>query len=246
MTTETNKVEIKTSTVTGAGLGVFSTCALAPGEHVTLYMGKTMKYDTSTGEYSQRLPTQEILVGDANYYDHGHCAHMINDAHTIDPGDSEDTLHTSALTYVRESPLNANICMKFTTDHQLWAVAYKSIAAGEELFCSYGLNYWMSRLLQKAVNERRLEDAIVLENTLLRLLPLERAGQTTPPDGWPAISQRLPPHIVCGPDGELAVPVRNNERPTDDECRRALAWAMVDPTRPNPYDTLKAAMTTPI
>lgn len=238
------RVEIRRSSIEGAGLGVFTTVAVRRDDKLTRYNGIVVRHDITSGEYSQRLPTREILVGDPLHFCVSMCAHMINDALTVVSTGTPEDVQRSALTYVRDSPLAANVHMRFEPrTKQLYAVASRDINAGDELFCSYGINYWISRPLQLAVNERRLHDAIVLEDILLRLLPVERGSQSEPVDGWPPLTRKLPPHIFMNEEtGELAVSSRDGDRPTDDECRRALMWAMIDPSVSNPYTLLKSAM----
>ncbi len=235
-------VEIKPSSITNAGNGVFTTRKIAKGEYLTQYSGRIVRHDMTNSEYSQRLPDGRILVGDPHSQDPHLAGQLINDANMIEFDDVE-SLRQNTLRYIQESPEKANTCMEWNPELQtLFAVATRKIKKGEELFCSYGISYWLKRPLQDAVNMRMLETAIDLENTLLSFLPLEQSKQKAPPGGWPTPIRRLPPMIEYK-DQALIVPADNDREPTLDECCRALVWAGINPAQvPDPYAVLLEAM----
>ncbi len=235
-------VEIKPSSIVDAGNGVFTIRTVKKGEYMTEYKGNIVTSDLTTGEYSQRLPNGKILVGDAASGDPRKAGQLINDACMIEFNDAE-SLRVNTLNYIQQSPALANCCMEWNSESQtLHVVSTRKIKRGEELFCSYGIRYWLSRPLQEAVRMRALEEACMLEDTLFSFLPLERAKQQTPAGGWPRLIKKLPP-IIQWESGELIVPADAGRRPTKDECCRALAWAYINPARvQDPYAMLLEAM----
>lgn len=232
-------VKVRDSGIAGAGLGVFATRILRAGERVTRWHGTVVDHDISDQLYSQRRPDGKIVVGDPMDTRAGYCGQLVNDAHKV-AGGSMQELRDSAIRYTERYADN-NVHLTYEQrDQTLWIKTTRAIEEGEELFLYYGVKFWLAPKIRQCVQTRNLNDGIELENIYHSVLPLERLGKPAPQGGWQVPRRMFPPIIECR-NGDLMV-VSTGRRPNEDECRRALMWARVNPTVDNPYQILLECM----
>jgi hypothetical protein len=114
-------VEVRPSTIAGAGLGLFATRTLAPGSDIVAYTGEVL----TRAQYLERYPLE-----DARY------------VFSPKPGiyiDAIDPATSSLARYVNARPAaeaNARLTAAGTV-----AVKGRAIDAGEEIFVDYGAGY---------------------------------------------------------------------------------------------------------
>ena len=156
-----DKVVVKPSSIPGAGDGVFAAQDISLGDQITwLEFSKTEAEVTGVnyfltnyyewfekmGSYELADPTQrEVAKG---------VAHLVNDGAKIDAnGDAE-----AVKSYVRQSNAKANVELFFVQDSPVIEIggtertqlqglrAIRDIGKGEELFRTYGANFWLRPL----------------------------------------------------------------------------------------------------
>ena len=150
--------EVKDSPV--HGMGVFALRNIRIGEYITLYPADGIGFQPKAWRRNPHLAHAQVLVGDMDHataarhtlgihtedaglvtaigdpskYDNPHyLGHMINDAVKLS---SPDSVHV----YLRVSRLREN-CIDAQNLNVM--VASRDIQAGEEIFYSYGVKYWL-------------------------------------------------------------------------------------------------------
>jgi hypothetical protein len=224
-------------------MGVFATTHIVAGTCITRHNPA----DVGSGVGSSPSPSPSPNPSSPQNSSDGvidACGHFINDAYQprLDP------LHVkiSAARYVETAHILANVKLEGDGD-DVMVVSVRDIEPGEELLLCFGITYWITRPLRAAVNTRDLELAILYEEVLLEFAVVESALRVerglSPP---PPLIRRTPPVIVVAVDDatnlKKLVVRSTGERPTVDECRRALMWAQVNPDTRQPYGHLRAAM----
>jgi hypothetical protein len=114
-------VEVKASTIAGAGLGLFATKTLPPGSDIVAYTGEAL----TRAQYLERYPLEN-----ARY------------VFSPKPGvyiDAVDPATSSLARYVNALPA-AEANARLTTTGTV-AVKARAIQAGEEVFVDYGAGY---------------------------------------------------------------------------------------------------------
>lgn len=162
-------VEVRSSTIDGAGRGVFAIQTFRQGEYICSYVGSN-KAPSNLHEfcYSLRSPSGVWKVGNPSSL--SDVGHIINDGASfcLDESWRDDTgifrvsspkVVSSINEYLRSSQEKANVCF---VDSSFRVHAMRDINAGEELFYSYGVDYW--------VNKIRLETDEILTRAFCMLL----------------------------------------------------------------------------
>ena len=169
------RTRIAPSTVTGGGLGLFATRNIAEDELITLYPGDVLLCwpdDNGKGEaqeiairlgrntsesfatapfdfgsdawrYGVHTSATRAICGDPSQAsDPAYHGHFANDAVRC------ERAGTAGEIYIAESEAAANASLDLWSvyDNHLALVACRPIAAGEEIFMSYGLEYWLEKL----------------------------------------------------------------------------------------------------
>jgi len=165
---ELDKVELKNSLI--HGLGVFAKQNINKGELITFYPGDFVEYTPNEDSHlpnhftilyrSQRFENKFGEVSDSKYRDNDYafevnsfygiigCNHFTDDpnylGHFINDGAKTNSTEKSNEIYLQISNLKRNCQFHILKDLHVAIVATKNINIGEELFITYGLNYWHS------------------------------------------------------------------------------------------------------
>jgi hypothetical protein len=152
--------EVKESSIPGAGKGVFTKYPIGNRQIVCECRGKFCKSDSKDvpliGPRNIRYSEEFTIVG----YDDD-LAGFINDI--IDFRQySEDDIER----YIRDGNLLTHPgkeynCQIISGSRRVWIMAIKNIEAGEELFASYGDNYWLTRLRENGLFDRDIVQKVV-------------------------------------------------------------------------------------
>jgi len=123
-----NKVEVRLSKIDGAGLGLFTKTKIKKSELISEFTGKLVRNDDS--EYwSQKEEFLYLIFWDENHkldVEHSDClAKYANDA--------------VGLNRIKGLKNNAKIVWD---DDRLFLMATKDIKIGDEIYVSYGKQYW--------------------------------------------------------------------------------------------------------
>lgn len=117
-------LEIKTSNIPNSGRGLFTKIDIKKGTPISEFTGVPI-----SDEEMEKLegPEKHYLVAKSdgstiNVYNSDSPAIYVNDAHNTD--------------------FKNNSKIKELSDGGVWLVATKNIKAGEEIYCSYGTDYW--------------------------------------------------------------------------------------------------------
>jgi len=120
------QLEVKESTIPGAGKGLFTTKVIAKGTRIIEYKGRVRRWE-------------EVQYCDTNYY-----IFYVSEDHVIDCGRYNKSLaryinDAKGLQKVKGIRNNA----EFVVDSlRVFVEAKESIAAGAEIFAGYGKEYW--------------------------------------------------------------------------------------------------------
>ena len=142
------------------GNGVFATRDFKKGERITLYPAHFVVWETKKGQLTatpKKNPEEESTYyrlvandgkcsasGNPNIH-HSHSAgHLLNDGGVV--GAFKEDLGTDICRYMLTTIQNENCDFIQGEDKFMWVVAQRDIKAGEELFVSYGLQYWLSSI----------------------------------------------------------------------------------------------------
>jgi hypothetical protein len=117
-------LEVKPSTIPNSGMGLFTKADIPKGEGICEFTGKVI---TSEEADSLTPPESHYLVGRSdgsilNVYNSDSPAIRANDAHGTRFRNNSEIVEYE--------------------DGTLWLASTKNIRAGEEIFCSYGSDYW--------------------------------------------------------------------------------------------------------
>lgn len=124
-----NGLIVKTSTIPGAGKGLFTTIARAKNANIIEYTGEHLDRNA----LNQRYPGDRLAV----------YAMHINRNHYVD---ARDPQRSSVARYANDCRRRAcNNCRLSVYRGVITLKANRRIAAGEELFASYGRDYWRGR-----------------------------------------------------------------------------------------------------
>lgn len=144
-------LEVKLSTIPGAGNGVFTLKDIKQGEPVCYYAGCEGK-DSSDPYAIEQRANNALRIG-YRYAEGTHgVGQLINDATSIDftilPLNehgffSLQSARTLENAYNKQTNEQMNICYR-TDGEEFIMYASRNIKAGEELFVSYGPDYWVT------------------------------------------------------------------------------------------------------
>lgn len=149
-------LQCRSSTISGAGDGVYAVKPIPTGTVLFTYTARKLTYPLTLQQ--DRHYTFDVVVGDPNGKSNDsrretYCADLydlggfINDIVDFRPLTQAESL---ALFHLKP-PLTANTynCryQHDVTTKQVCIVTIKDIAAGQELFVDYGVNYWVPRYI---------------------------------------------------------------------------------------------------
>jgi hypothetical protein len=219
-------VEVRPSTLPGAGNGVFTTRDVHEGETLTEYFGTRFAEVTAApvdSRYLHTLANRAAVDGDPQCTQPHRCGQMINDGAAILAPELADA-------YVEASFSSENVRMQENDTGQLHVYASKPLSSGVELLYSYGAEFWMLPMMRQLMNAGDLRGAHAVEDAMLSTLELQRSYRESAVRG-----KQLPPFVqlrggeLVGIDGLPA---------TDDTCRGALRWYNVPCEVHNPREVL--------
>jgi len=142
------------------GNGVFATRDFKKGSRVTLYPAHFIVWETKKGQLTatpKGNPEEEsahyrLIANDGKCsasgspaIHHSHSAgHLLNDGGVV--GTFNEDIGTDICRYILTTLQNENCDFIQGEDKFMWVVAQRDIKAGDELFVSYGLQYWLSSI----------------------------------------------------------------------------------------------------
>jgi hypothetical protein len=189
-------LEVKLSTIPGAGNGVFTLRDIKSGEPVCYYAGYDGEH--STDPYAIHHRYNNTVRTGYRYAEGTHgVGQLINDAASIDFTNlplnehgffSLQSARTLENLYNKQSSEKTNVCYK-ADGEEFIMYASKNIKAGEELFVSYGPDYWITqfcttseyplhkllvsiKLVKKVLDEKNNDSA----SSLLNMFNIEEGG----------------------------------------------------------------------
>lgn len=137
-----NRIEIRPSTIAGAGNGVFATGFIPAGTTICEYEGRLCltRDDETDQSRSYTIDGKWVIIGDG-------IGATINDSVEFRPLSYDETVLFFTQKILPHSTqhnchFDVNIDKK-----QVWIIATRDIAPGEELFADYGFRYWATRVL---------------------------------------------------------------------------------------------------
>lgn len=125
-----NGLVVKTSTVPGAGKGLFTTVARQRGDVILRYTGERLTQAQLDSRYGDRLALYAVIV---DHTDRGSQRRYI---------DATDPQHSSVARYINDCKRRRCNTDFHTDGENVDVVANRRIAAGDEVFVSYGSEYW--------------------------------------------------------------------------------------------------------
>lgn len=140
-------IEIRDSTISGAGKGVFATIDIPEGTHVCEYTGKVIptSEDFSDRSRSFAMKNGNTILGD-------NIGSFINDNVQLRPLSYEET---KAFFADRKLPrYGTHNCKYFEWDGKVFVVTTRDVKKDEELFTDYGFNYWGLRIIKAGFHDR--------------------------------------------------------------------------------------------
>lgn len=147
-------IELRESTIPGAGVGVFTTRPFHRGELICHYGGETVHRSAKSKEemiYSIAHPVVEGCWRIGSRTDRKNLGHFINDGSAFILHESlrdkksglfpiySSKVQKAITDYTEQSNQRSNVIF---IDKEFGMGARCDIEAGQELFYSYGLNYW--------------------------------------------------------------------------------------------------------
>jgi len=128
---------VKTSTIPGAGLGLFTTVDIAKGTRIVEYKGRITVW-------------KEVKNDSTNMY-----LYTINPRHVIDARRTKSALarYANDAKGVTRIKGITNNCVYINDGLRAYIEAVKNIAAGAEIFVDYGKPYW------DVIRENKKKDA---------------------------------------------------------------------------------------
>lgn len=125
-----NGLEIKISTVSGAGMGLFALTPFERNSYITYLHG-------------ERITRKEAIeLRERGLDSHVRCIHYMGDC--INGVTSKTIQHGDGCASICNDGRNSQVnnCYFDTRNNVVWLRASRDIEIGEELLCSYGMNYW--------------------------------------------------------------------------------------------------------
>lgn len=118
------ELEVKTSSIPGAGKGLFTQVDIDEGSEIAEFTGKVIT-DSEAQELSGERSHYLIARSDGNLLDV-----YESDSPAIRANDAHDTQFNNNSEIIEDD------------NGRIWLVATRDIYAGEEIFCEYGQEYW--------------------------------------------------------------------------------------------------------
>ena len=138
--------EVKKSTIPGAGKGLFTLCDIKKGELILEYLGEII----TEAECDKRAEKDEY--GYIFYISKKKCVDAFNTPEAL----ARYANDANGLTKIKG--IRNNCCYEVSKQRG-WIKAEKNIKAGEEIFVSYGAEYWRDiRYNIKLEKEKKLEE----------------------------------------------------------------------------------------
>ena len=165
-----NKVEVRPSTIFGAGNGIFSTCFIPKGGFISKYPGIVVDYDDDDNKYKIQISEYSSQTTEREQ------RKMFLDAKDVP---LEHAIYTGELAHLANDRIgNNNALFELITDDEarggaacvtptVFLVAERGIHAGEEICVSYGTSYWRHHM-------HVLSDGAMLD-TLREIIRIEDA-----------------------------------------------------------------------
>lgn len=154
-------LEIKTSTIPNAGLGIFTKKTYKSGDWITDYPGKYVKLnqyqklinkrDFNTLYYSiYNQLNGKTLIGNSQFKsDTSQCGHLINDVSNIT---YDEIFDNNKIKEYINSKKNTNVEFIISGD-KVELFASKDIPKNQELFAHYGVMYWIDSVINNNRNK---------------------------------------------------------------------------------------------
>ena len=138
-------LELKPSTIPGVGLGVFAKLDIEPGIVIAEYRGSIiLNEDRNVARFSDRCLylNKDVIIAGNNCI-----ASFVNDAiqfkETYTKGEIEEIEKNKHFPLYPDKNYN---CVFMKTLFKAFIVTSKPIKQDEELFCDYGIKYWINRV----------------------------------------------------------------------------------------------------
>lgn len=127
---DSGSVEVKKSTISSAGKGLFATKAFAKGEYVTSYKGDLLTKE----QYDAMDPSNDYVL-------------MVSKNKFIDAEKStvQDARYCNMARSKDRPAVRNNVAFSYSTQRGAFIVALKAIKPGDELLVSYGRSYWPAK-----------------------------------------------------------------------------------------------------
>lgn len=212
-------IKIAPSGLPDAGRGVFATQRIAKDTHVTNFGGVVWdmrKYflAEASGDlrvhYALEMPKGSgiILVPEDPQSESLDCVgHVLNDASALTLATEEYEFELQVKEYIELSPRRANVVVQESGN----VVTLRDVDAGEELFFSYGVSYWVSRIVSLLFWDSRASKS---SRSAARKMVL-KAREMSATLGFSLCISELPPDVACS-RGEL-VALDTGARIEDDQ-----------------------------
>ncbi|MBL7882939.1 MAG: SET domain-containing protein [Bacteroidia bacterium] len=139
-------LEVKRSTIPGAGKGLFTKRDIKKGERIVEYLGEII----TEAELDRRA--EKDIYGYAFYINKNRCI----DAYYTPEAIARYANDAKGLTRIKG--LNNNACYDIWKNKG-WIKAEKNIKAGSEIFVSYGAEYWKDIKYNIKLDEERAAEA---------------------------------------------------------------------------------------
>jgi len=139
-------LEVKKSTIPGAGKGLFTKRDIKKGERIVEYLGEVI----TEAELDKRA--EKDIYGYAFYINKKRCI----DAYYTPEAIARYANDAKGLTRIKG--LNNNACYDIWKNRG-WIKAEKNIKAGSEIFVSYGADYWKDIKYNIKLDEERAAEA---------------------------------------------------------------------------------------
>lgn len=139
-------LEVKKSTIPGAGKGLFTKRDIKKGERIVEYLGEVI----TEAELDKRA--EKDIYGYAFYINKKRCI----DAYYTPEAIARYANDAKGLTRIKG--VNNNACYDIWKNRG-WIKAEKNIKAGSEIFVSYGADYWKDIKYNIKLDEERAAEA---------------------------------------------------------------------------------------
>lgn len=140
-------LEVRPSSIAGAGQGLFATCALSAGVTIGEYLGARSDEPALDNEYEWRVPlcrTRGAVIHGDSADDIAQCQRF-GDVYVDGRRDTEGNL-LRFVNGARDGDQRAKLSLApVYQDGRLWYETTRGVAAGEELLIDYGPRFWQAR-----------------------------------------------------------------------------------------------------